>query len=36
MVSRGEPALIDVHLPKHTEGQSSYRYTFRRPGNRLV
>lgn len=31
MVSRGEPALIDVHLPKYTEGPSSYRYTFKRP-----
>jgi thiamine pyrophosphate-dependent acetolactate synthase large subunit-like protein len=29
-VSRGEPRLIEVQLPKYTEGESSYRYIFRR------
>jgi thiamine pyrophosphate-dependent acetolactate synthase large subunit-like protein len=31
MVSRGQPALIDVHLEKYTKGKSSYTYSFKRP-----
>ncbi len=31
LVSRGQPALIDVHLEKYTEGKSSYTYSFKRP-----
>lgn len=27
---RGEPSLIEVRLPKYTEGESSYRYLFSR------
>jgi acetolactate synthase-1/2/3 large subunit len=30
-VARGEPALIDIHLKKYTEGPSSYTYRFTRP-----
>jgi acetolactate synthase-1/2/3 large subunit len=29
-VSAGEPYLIEVQLPKYTEGESSYRYQFKR------
>jgi len=31
VVSKGEPALIDVQLEKYTEGRSSYTYSFQRP-----
>lgn len=31
VVSKGEPALIDVQLEKYTEGKSSYTYSFQRP-----
>jgi len=31
MVSKGTPALIDIHLKKYTEGPSSYRFVFKRP-----
>jgi acetolactate synthase-1/2/3 large subunit len=30
VVSKGEPALIDIHLEKYTEGKSSYTYSFQR------
>lgn len=30
-VSKGLPALVDIHLAKYTEGESSYRYVFKRP-----
>lgn len=30
-VQRGEPALIDVHLKKYTEGKSTYTFIFKRP-----
>lgn len=29
LVSKGAPALINVHLEKYTEGKSSYTYSFR-------
>jgi thiamine pyrophosphate-dependent acetolactate synthase large subunit-like protein len=35
VISRGEPALVDVHLKKYTEGRSSYTYTFQRPTNKV-
>ncbi|MCW4037295.1 MAG: thiamine pyrophosphate-binding protein [Candidatus Bathyarchaeota archaeon] len=30
-VAQGEPALIDIHLKKYTEGPSSYSFRFNRP-----
>jgi thiamine pyrophosphate-dependent acetolactate synthase large subunit-like protein len=31
VISKGEPALIDVQLEKYTEGRSTYAYSFQRP-----
>ena len=30
-VAQGEPALIDIHLKKYTEGPSSFSFRFTRP-----
>jgi thiamine pyrophosphate-dependent acetolactate synthase large subunit-like protein len=34
VISKGEPALIDIQLQKYTKGKSSYIYSFQRPAKK--